>query len=102
MEPMSGAIDALDQLRKKYDIYILSTVPWNNPSGWSDKLNWVKMHMDKYYEKRLIICHHKDLLKGSFLIDDRPNHGADRFKGEWIQFGSPQFPDWNAVLAHLM
>ena len=101
MDPMPGALEGLDRLRKKYDIYLLSTAPWNNPSGWSDKLNWVKMHLDPYFEKRLILCHHKSLLKGSYLIDDRPAHGADHFGGEWIRFGSPEFPDWNAVLEHL-
>ena len=101
MDPMPGALEALDRLRKKYDIYLLSTAPWNNPSAWSDKLNWVKMNLDPYFEKRLILCHHKSLLKGSYLIDDRPAHGADHFGGEWIRFGSPEFPDWNAVLEHL-
>lgn len=27
--------------------------------------------------------------------------GADHFGGEWIQFGSPGFPDWKAVLEYL-
>ena len=101
MDSMPGAIDALNRLRKKFDIYILSTAPWDNPSGWSDKLNWVKDHLDPYFTKRLILCHHKNLLKGRYLIDDRPKHGADHFGGEWIHFGSPEFPDWNTVLEYL-
>lgn len=101
MDPVPGAQEALEKLRKKYDIYLLSTAPWDNPSAWGDKLNWVKMHMDPYFKKRLILCHRKSLLKGAYLIDDRPNHGANHFGGEWIRFGSPEFPDWNAVLEHL-
>ena len=31
MDPVPGALEALDRLRKKYDIYLLSTAPWNNP-----------------------------------------------------------------------
>jgi FMN phosphatase YigB (HAD superfamily) len=27
MDPMPGALEALDRLRKKYDIYLLSTAP---------------------------------------------------------------------------
>lgn len=42
MDPMPGAIDAVEKLVKKYDVFILSTAPWNNPSAWSDKLEWVK------------------------------------------------------------
>ena len=101
MDPLPGAIDAVNRLRDKYDVYILSTAPWDNPSAWSDKLNWVKLNMDEYFTKRLILCHHKDLLNGSILIDDTDKHGADKFNGRWIRFGSPEFPDWNAVLSEL-
>lgn len=38
MKPMPGAIVAFHKLAKKFDVYILSTAPWNNPSAWNDKL----------------------------------------------------------------
>ena len=40
MEPMPGAIDAIHRIQKdgRFELYILSTAPWNNPSAWSDKL----------------------------------------------------------------
>lgn len=38
MLPKEGAIDAFRKLSERYDVYILSTAPWNNPSAWSDKL----------------------------------------------------------------
>ena len=101
MDPMPGAIDTLNRLTQKFDIYILSTAPWDNPSGWSDKLNWVKQHLGPYFKKRLILSHHKDLLCGDFLIDDWNKHGASEFQGEWIQFGSQQFPNWDAVEKYL-
>ncbi len=101
MDPMPGALEALERLKKKFDVYILSTAPWDNPSAWSDKLNWVKMHLSPYYVKKLILSHHKNLLKGAYLIDDLPKHGADHFGGEWIHFGSTEFPDWKAVLEYL-
>ena len=49
MDPIPGAIDAVNKLREKYDVHILSTAPWDNPSAWSDKLNWVKQYMDPYF-----------------------------------------------------
>ena len=101
MEPMPGAIDAVHKLAKKYDVYILSTAPWMNPSAWADKVAWVTKHLDDVFHKRLILSHHKDFLKGDYLIDDRPKHGADSFEGEWIQFGREQFPDWAAVVSYL-
>ena len=41
MKPMKGAIEAYMELIKHFEVYILSTAPWENPSAWSDKLNWV-------------------------------------------------------------
>jgi 5'(3')-deoxyribonucleotidase len=33
MKPMPGALEAVRKLNEKYDCYILSTAPWNNPSA---------------------------------------------------------------------
>ena len=32
MEPIEGAIEAVHKLSEKYDVFILSTAPWKNPS----------------------------------------------------------------------
>lgn len=102
MDPMTGAIEAAHRLAEKYDVYILSTAPWKNPSAWADKVAWVTKYLDDVFHKRLILSHHKDFVKGDYLIDDRPKHGAETFEGEWIQFGSERFPNWNAVLDYLL
>ena len=101
MEPLPGAIDAVHRLAQKFDVYILSTAPWKNPSAWADKVTWVTRYFDDVFHTRLILSHHKDLLKGDYLIDDRPKHGAESFEGEWIQFGSDEFPNWPAVVEYL-
>ena len=101
MDPMDGAIEAFSELCRRYDTYILSTAPWENPSAWSDKLEWVKRHLGDYARKRLILSHNKNLNAGDYLIDDRTKNGADRFSGELIQFGTDKFPNWNAVLLYL-
>ena len=36
MDPMPGAIEAAHTLSGHYEVYILSTAPWNNPSAWTD------------------------------------------------------------------
>lgn len=109
MDPMPGAIEAAKLLAKYYDIYILSTAPWLNPSAWIDKLEWVQRHFgagkDSIFYKRLIISHHKDLNKGDYLIDDRPNNGTENFEGEWLRFkdkdGNGDFMSWHEVVAYL-
>ena len=102
MSPMPGAIDAVHKLQEKYDVYILSTAPWKNPSAWSDKVKWVTEHLDDVFHKRMVITHCKHLCEGDYLIDDRGKNGASEFKGEWIQFGSDRFADWESVLSYLL
>ena len=105
MQPKEGAIEAYHELRELFDTYILSTAPWKNPSAWSDKLQWVKRHLGPSAEKRLILSHNKHLNRGEFLVDDRPNNGAEAFgkqpDQEWIQFGHVHHKDWPAVVAYL-
>jgi 5'-nucleotidase len=106
MEPMPGAIEAVNELAQQFDTYILSTAPWLNPSSCSSKVNWIHRYFgsdkDSPLYKRVIITHHKNLLKGEFLIDDRLKNGVDGFEGEHIHFGTPEFSGWNTVLNYLI
>tara|TARA_B100001093_G_C26032608_1_gene678654 strand:+ start:59 stop:505 length:447 start_codon:yes stop_codon:yes gene_type:complete len=104
MEPMEGAIDAFNKLSQseKYDVYILSTAPWDNSTAWSAKVEWVKKYLGVHGYKRLILSHHKNLNAGDYLIDDRTKNGADKFAGEHIHFGQAAFPTWNEVLDYLI
>jgi len=101
MDPMPGAIEAFHILSKHFDTYILSTAPWENPSAWSDKLKWVKDHLGEPAYKRLILTHHKNLNRGDFLIDDRPNNGAGEFQGTLIKF-DPKTSKWSDVVERLL
>jgi len=101
MKPLSGAIEAFSVLADRFDTYILSTSPWENPSAWSDKVIWVKKYLGPQAHKRLILSHHKNLNIGDYLIDDRSKNGADKFTGEHIKFGSDRFPDWEIVKKYL-
>lgn len=101
MEPMPGAIDAVKRLAGIFDVFILSTAPWDNASAWSDKLNWIKRYIPVECHKRLILTHHKNLNTGDYLIDDRTKNGADEFVGTLVHFGTEEFPDWDEVEAYL-
>jgi len=106
MEPMTGAIDAVKKLNEYFDLFVLSTAPWKNPSAVSDKAIWIQKYFgsepESIFYKKLIISHHKNLNKGDFLIDDRENNGAKDFEGELILFGSERFKDWEKVAEYLM
>lgn len=100
MGEMPGAKEAFAWLAAHFDVYILSTAPWNNPSAWSDKLLWVKEHLGEAAHKRLILSHRKDLLKGDYLIDDGDRADILNFEGRHIRIGTEPFKDWAAVIAY--
>jgi 5'-nucleotidase len=101
MEPMPHAVESFQELAGWFDVYVLSTAPWENPSAWSDKLEWVKRYLGDAAHKRLILTHHKNLNRGDVLIDNRRRRGARRFRGEFIQFGANEYPDWPAVMRRM-
>ena len=102
--PIDGAVEAFNKLCQsdKYDVYILSTAPWNIPNSWTQKRLWVSKYLGAKAHKRLILCNHKNLLRGDILIDDRTANGAGEFQGELIQFGTEKYPDWQTVIKHLL
>ena len=103
MDPMLGAIETITILSQYFDIYFLSTAPWDNPSAWHDKLLWIKKHLPEIGYKRLILSHHKNLNKGDYIVDDRTKRGVDKFEGEHIHFGEDgNFKTWQEVIQYLI
>ena len=105
LHPKAGAIEAISRLMNRFEVYLLSTAPWDNHSSFTDKRTWIEHHLPMLPRKRLLLTYRKDLQRGRFLIDDRPKHGAEafgKFPGqEWIHFGSEEFPSWSAILQYL-
>ena len=89
MKPNKDMVDLFNDMLEdeRYDCYILSTSPWNNPSAATDKVKWVQKYIPKAY-KRLILSHNKNLNIGDYLIDDRTANGAGEFGGTLLQYGT--------------
>ena len=102
MLPMPGAIEAYHKLSMLFDCYIISTAPWENHTAWADKNLWVRKYLGEVAWKRLTLTHHKNLIRGDYIIDDRTKNGVDKFVGEHIHFGTDKFKDWNDVLDYLV
>lgn len=106
MDPMPVAIESVYALMDKFEVFILSTAPWLNPTAWSDQVSWIHTHFGEEQEsplhKKLILSHHKNLNRGDYLIDDRETNGADRFEGALIKFGQSPYRDWENVLTKLV
>jgi len=106
---MSGVLAGIDALKPYYDLHILSTAPWFNPSAWQDKIVWLEHHFgegdDNPFYKKVIMAHDKGLVHngGGILVDDRPYHGASAWDdpesgSAWIQYGYSDALTWNGQL----
>lgn len=69
LKPLDGAIEALDILAAEHDVYFL-TAP-AGPESAREKLMWVDKHFPMVGAKKTIITHHKHMVKGDVLIDDK-------------------------------
>ena len=102
MDPVKDAIESIEFLAQHFEVYILSTAPWENPSAWHDKLLWIKKHLPEIGYKRLILSHNKQLNFGDYIIDDRTKNGVDQFRGQHLHFGKDgDFKTWKEVVDHL-
>lgn len=101
---IDGAKSSVEKLFSSglYDIYFLSSAPWDNPDAWTHKRLWIEKNFGPQTRKRLILSHRKDLQIGDYLVDDSPRNGAIDFSGKWIHFGSKEFPNWKDVLNFLL
>ena len=102
--PIKGAVEAIKKLEEsgKYEMYIATAAPWGNPMAAMDKRFWIEEHFGRLFHKKMAITHLKNMLIGDYIIDDRKANGVENFKGEHIHFGTDSFPDWDAVLKHLL
>lgn len=101
LEPIEGAIEAVNFLKQYYTIYFLSTPMWDVPESYTDKRKWIGRYFPDM-KKRLILTHNKGLCKGDYLVDDRIKHGVEEFEGEHIHFGKDAFVEgWSRVISYL-
>ncbi len=103
LRPIPLAIEAMHLLSAIYDVRILTAPSNKNPLSYTEKRLWVENHLGYSYVEGLTLSSYKDSVAGDYLIDDRSDtHGQDRFKGEFIHFGTPEFPDWLSVYCYLL
>ena len=102
MNPIDEMVELFNTMSEdeRFDCYVLSTSPWENPTAASDKIEWIKKYLPKAY-KRVILSHNKHLNVGDYLIDDRTKNGAGEFGGELIQYGTDEFPNAESIKNYL-
>ena len=97
-----GAREAVEELLGFHHlhVFVATKIPDRNPYAATEKILWLHEHLPGLGE-RIIITPNKACLGtvDDFLVDDRA-HKADAsfFPGTFIHFGSPRYPDWEAVM----
>jgi 5'(3')-deoxyribonucleotidase len=102
LEPMEGALEAIQKLEPKFEIRFVSAPSWGNPNSFTEKRLWIEKHFSTWAEKRMDLTFRKDLFMGHYLVDDRLKYGAGEVLGEHIMFGNETFPTWKEVTDYLL
>ena len=95
----SGMRKAVEILAERYEVHISAAVDYNSPRKAEDVFLWCESNLGVPVWNRVMICNHKNLQLGDYLIDAEPevNCGQD-FMGTLIHFGSDSFKTWEDVL----
>lgn len=100
--PNEDAIKYVKLLSSIYDIYFLTAPSLKNPHSYSEKRLWIEKYFGFDWVTKLIICNHKNLLMGDYLIDDLDcGKGQEGFTGELIRYTSSKFPTWEVIYEYL-
>jgi 5'-nucleotidase len=87
LEPIDGAAEALNaMIDAGHVVFLCSTPDSTNATCPSDKRDWAEKHLGRGWGRRLILSHDKTLIRGDYLIDDKPV-----ITGELV-------PEWEHVL----
>tara|TARA_R110002124_G_scaffold250051_3_gene415119 strand:- start:184 stop:705 length:522 start_codon:yes stop_codon:yes gene_type:complete len=81
---IAGAHDALLELKKEYEIYIVSAA-MEFPNSLIEKHDWLKNNLPFISWRNIVLCGDKSIIGTDLLIDDHVKN-LDFFKGESILY----------------
>lgn len=84
---MPLAIETLEQLNKRYELFIVSSA-MEFPNSLEEKYYWLEEHFPFISWKQLVLCGSKIVVKGDIMIDDHFKN-LDYFTGQTILFTQP-------------
>lgn len=98
LPPIEGSIEAVKKLAEKYEIYICTRPSFPNLCCYTEKAIWIRKHLGYEFQKRLMLVPDKSMVIADYLVDDSTKDGQTEFIGEFVHYGSPDCPNWDAVL----
>ena len=104
LEVFPNSQQVMEELYKKYDIYIVSAA-MEYPYSLKPKHDWLARHFPFIHWKRIVLCGDKSIIKTNYLIDDHP-YNLETFTGHPFlysalhNYGENRFDrlnNWNEV-----
>lgn len=90
LAPISGGLDALNELAIHNEVFICTSPISTYQHCVPEKYEWVEKHLGKDWVKKIIVTKDKTVVRGNFLIDDRPKiDGLDNPSWEHILYDQP-------------
>ena len=89
-----GAVEAIKELMKGFEIYIVSAA-MEFPLSLPEKYEWLQEHFPFIALNNIVFCGDKSLINADYMIDDHPKN-LDKFKGVTIMFNAAH----NANITH--
>ena len=87
LQPVKNSIDSVNKMVEMgFEIFICSSGIYDNKNCLTEKKQWVEKYLGKELAKTAIFTKDKTIIRGDYLIDDRPN-----IKGAVI-------PEWRQVI----
>lgn len=104
-----GAVEGINRLAKKHDVYICTAPLTAYEHCVLEKYKWVHQHLGFEWTKRIIITKHKFLVGGDILIDDTPDVAQGKphiwkqllFETPYSKFHNLDTVNWKTVDAKL-
>ena len=70
LEPTYGAVEGMEMLSEKADVWICTKPLEANLTCRDEKAAWVRDHLGSEWERKLIITPNKGMVNGNILVDD--------------------------------
>ena len=73
LKPIDGAVQALQQLQEEgWEIFFCTSPLSAYEHCVPEKYKWIELHFGREWTRRIIVTKDKTLVRGDYLIDDRP------------------------------
>ena len=94
MEPIDGAIEAVEECAENLNVYIVTPDEQRE-----EKTEWVRTHLPQVVDN-ILFCNIEEIRDGNYLVCMNKEKGGC-FRGRLIEYYSMNFPTWLEILNYI-